>query len=870
MAVDHGGGLADVRRREQYRSLVESTSAILWEADAASFQFTYVSPEAASLTGFPVEQWLEPGFWSRQIHPEDRDWAIAYCRQATAARERHSFDYRFVTAVGETLWLRDVVSVLEDEDGRVRLVGVMVDVTALKEAEAAREYVAGLQRELVEISREFVATRSAGLDALINSAIERVGRYCSVDRSYVFRFSADYSTHQCTHEWCAAGIEPQMHEMATVPREALPRLVAEVTAGRAVHLADTAAVDPAWAREGEFFRRNGIESVVVVPVLVAGRVHGEIGFDAVKTSRPWGEEEVHLLRGLADIIGAAIERDQAEAEARQLARRLADTLESITDAVYALDRDWRFTYVNQQAEMMLERKRRDLVGQVMWEQFPEAVGSNIETVYRRVVAEQCAEHFEEYYSPLGRWFEIHAYPSEDGLAVYFRDISERKRAIEEIQFLALYDPLTRLPNRRLLLDRLHQALVARRRGRHNAAVLFLDLDNFKQLNDTLGHVYGDRLLQEVARRLGGCIRASDTVARFGGDEFAIVLCDLDADTERATRQAEDVGRKILDALTGSYQLDEYERHLSVSVGLTLFDDADDTADDLMKRVDLAMYQAKHSGRGTLRIFEPRMRAAMHSRVNLETELRAALRAGSIVPYYQAQVEADRGIVGAEALARWEHPEQGVVSPAEFMAVAEESGLVVPLGEAMLDTVCRRLARWAQASSTAHLRVAVNVSAGQFHHPGFHDTVSAVLRRTGAPPDRLCLELTESVLFSSIADTVARMNRLRALGVVFSLDDFGTGYSSLSSLKQLPLDYLKIDQSFVREALDDRNDAAIVRTIIALADSLGLGVVADGVETEEQRGMLATLGCTQWQGYLFGQPLTAEAFEVFATAARGHA
>ncbi len=438
------------------------------------------------------------------------------------------------------------------------------------------------------------------------------------------------------------------------------------------------------------------------------------------------------------------------------------------------------------------------------------------------------------------------------------DISSRKAAEEEIRLLAFYDPLTGLPNRRLMNDRLQHSLAACARSGAGGALLFVDLDNFKDLNDTQGHELGDQLLRQVAARLGGCVRMGDTVARLGGDEFVVLLEGLSPQVHEAAAQAETVGRTVLQALSQSYQLDGHAHHSSCSIGIALYADARGSVDELLKHGDMAMYQAKGAGRNTLRFFDPRTQANVTARTLLEAGLRDGLREGQFLLHYQAQIHQQRGIVGAEALVRWQHPQRGLVSPAEFIPVAEASGLIVPLGVWILRTACLQLVEWARDPQTAHWTLAVNVSARQFRHSHFVDEVLGVLEETGANPRRLKLELTETLLLDDVEDTILRMDTLRASGLGFSLDDFGTGYSSLSYLKRLPLDQLKIDQSFVRDLLTDANDASIARTIVTLAHSLDLGVIAEGVETQEQRDMLASLGCHTWQGYLFGRPGPADA------------
>lgn len=442
----------------------------------------------------------------------------------------------------------------------------------------------------------------------------------------------------------------------------------------------------------------------------------------------------------------------------------------------------------------------------------------------------------------------------------FVDITERKAAESEIEYLAFYDQLTRLPNRRLLLDRLQQALAAAARSGAEGALLFIDLDNFKDLNDTLGHEKGDLLLKLVAERLSACVREGDTVARLGGDEFVMMIEGLSSIPEEAAAQSKLIGEKILKALNQPYPLANREHHSTPSIGVTLFSDQKDNIDELLKRADLAMYKAKQAGRNTLCFFDPELQAAVAARTAMESDMRVGLRKGQFLVYYQPQVDSAGELTGVEALLRWKHPLRGMIPPAEFIPVAESSGMILQLGEWVLETACRQVVAWSGDAATARLTIAINVSARQFHHPDFVSQILAVIDRTAAQPSRLKLELTESLLLNDVDDVIAKMTALKARGVGFSLDDFGTGYSSLAYLKRLPLDQLKIDQSFVSDVVTNDNDAAITSAIVALARKLGLSVMAEGVETEAQRDFLAQQGCYTYQGYLFGRPLPVEEFE----------
>ena len=465
-----------------------------------------------------------------------------------------------------------------------------------------------------------------------------------------------------------------------------------------------------------------------------------------------------------------------------------------------------------------------------------------------------------------QWVNINAVYDATGEIIYFvatlSDITLRKAAEEQIRQLAFFDPLTELPNRRLLMDRLQRALATSERNKRTGALLFIDLDNIKTLNDTRGHDKGDLLLCQAARRLSGCIRDCDTVARLGGDEFLVVLENLDGSLVTAAADVRAVGEKIVAALNQPYQLGDFDFNCTASVGIALYSGVGLSVDELLKQADLAMYQAKASGRNGLRFFDPAMQAVVNARAALEADLRLAIVHQQFELHYQPQVDGQGRVTGAEALLRWPHPARGMVPPCSFIPLAEETGYILPLGRWVLETACQQLVAWAQQPLLAHLVLAVNVSARQFREPNFVASVLALLAVSGANPQRLKLELTESMLIHNLEEMVGKMEALQAVGIGLSLDDFGTGYSSLSYLKRLPLDQLKIDQSFVRDVLTDPSDAAIARTVVALAHNLGLHVMAEGVETLAQKEFLAQCGCHAYQGFLFSRALPAEQFAVF--------
>jgi len=694
--------------------------------------------------------------------------------------------------------------------------------------------------------------------------------------------------------------------------------------------------------------------------------------------------------GIQGVLQNLTERRLAAQELASLTMRLSTTLASITDAFAALDREGRFIYVNHESEKLLQRPGTALLGKAIWSVLEDNAGDRVRNEICQALRNNHPVEFEEFYTALNKWLELRAYPFEDGLAVYLRDVSERRRSQEqllllqtsishlndivliteagllnaagprivfvndaferqtgyrrdevlgqtprlmqgpltqrseldrirsaldkaqpvraelinykksgeifwleldivpvddvtrglthwvavarditqrkaaedEIESLAFYDTLTQLPNRRRLMDRLQSAVSQSAHPARIGALMFIDLDNFKVLNDTLGHSKGDLLLQQVAARLSSCVRKTDTVARLGGDEFVVMLENLGNDPQIATEKTKVVGEKILAVLCQPYDLAGYQHYGTCSVGITVFSKQLESVSDLLKQADLAMYQAKAAGRNSVCWFDPEMQAAATASSVLDIELRQGLRDQEFVLHYQPQVGQDGCMMGVEALLRWQHPTRGMVFPDAFISHAEYSGLILPLGEWVLVSACAQLACWAQRPETSRFSISVNVSVRQFRDPEFVDTVMAIIQEAGIDADRLKLELTESLLATDIEVTIAKMGMLKKAGVTLSIDDFGMGYSALSYLKHLPLDQLKIDRAFVKDVLTDPNDAAIARTIIGLAQSLGLAVMAEGVETEAQREFLARHGCDCYQGYLFCKALPIDELETF--------
>ena len=632
---------------------------------------------------------------------------------------------------------------------------------------------------------------------------------------------------------------------------------ARAAAERRSAVARDIATNPDWAPLGQPALAYGLRACWSMPVLAAdGEVLGTVALYAHAAGEP-GADEWELMRSCAQLAGVAVERARA---ARAL-RRQATLLDQARDSIVVYGVDGRISYWNKGAERLHGWTAAEMLGRPATTILDDR---RLDPARLRRALRQHGEWLGEITlrHKSGRTIAVECRKTlvrdERGRAQAVfsicTDVTERKRAEERMHHMASHDQLTQLPNRRHMVERLKQAQARSGAAGATGALLFIDLDNFKSLNDTLGHRYGDLVLQQVAERLRICVREGDLVARFGGDEFVLLLEHLGSGDEEAARQTETAAGRVLEALNRPYRIMGQQYSSAASVGIALFRGLDPAPEELIKQAELAMYQAKSAGRNTMRLFTPEMQAKANARSAIEKDMRAGLDGGEFSLDYQPQVDRAGRIVGAEGLMRWRHARLGVISPAEFIPVAEETGMIHALGRLALQAAMLQLRAWRDDPALAGLTLAVNVSARQFHEPGFVGDVLDLLAQTGAPARLLKIELTESSLVRSVDDTIARMLELKRHGIRFSLDDFGTGYSSLSYLKRFPLDQIKIDQSFIQDALDDQDSIAIVATIITLGHTLQMEVIAEGVETERHRQMLADLGCEMYQGYLFSRPL----------------
>ena len=577
-----------------------------------------------------------------------------------------------------------------------------------------------------------------------------------------------------------------------------------------------------------------------------------------------------------NIVTRYREKYIAEQQRAESLKVTAEVFESISECFISLDAELRLIYLNDAAcaELGLDRQTalHDTFSHAAPRFFSDSIRESIETASLKNVPTL----FEAQTGNDSQWYDVRCFPRLDGMSIYFRDITNRKKDEMRIHYLAFFDVLTGLPNRQRLRDRLTQALVTAADRKSIGALLFINLDDFKMVNDTMGHETGDALLQQAALRLASCFRPHDIIARIAGDEFGVILEALGEDPLAATATVTLAANRVLELFRSPFAVGSFESQPKCSVGVTLFGTPDtalsgtgsaETVEDLFKRADLALYQVKAQGGNNLCFFDPALQTEADIRAALRADLRLALLHDQFTLYFQPQVDSRGEVTGSEALLRWFHPQRGSVTPSEFVPLAEEAGLIVDLGRWVLQTACRQLADWASTPAMKHLTLAVNVSVRQLLDPRFVDIVKETLRSSGADPRCLKLEITESSIMENVDEVIPKMTALKDLGVVFSLDDFGTGYSSLSYLPHLPLGQLKIDRSFVANVLTDERYAAIARTIIVLGRSLNMAVIAEGVETEAQRAFLMAEGCHFYQGFLFSPAIPAAKFEAFVAASR---
>lgn len=728
----------------------------------------------------------------------------------------------------------------------------------MNQAQSDLEYVSGLQRLMVDVSRDLFEADEAALDDVLSDTLARIGQWCRADRAYLIRFTPDLASYSNTHEWVAPGISAEMHNLQNIPATTIPMLLARLKRKERAVLPQVAELDDRWAAEKRLFAEEDIKSLISLPIFSSQRLVGLIGFDSVREMRDWSDEEAALLQILGDLIGVAIERMAKE---RQL--RASEALRTHAEALAGMG-SWEWTVGSEAFTASTEW--RNVMGcgngpltrdQVLRLTPPDDRVRVIDALEQTVATGETYSIQHRIDRPDNdeqRWVEVHAELvdlGEEGkrLRGFAQDITERKATEKKLFNLAHYDNLTGMPNRILVLDRLQQALKRARRNAGQVAVLFLDLDQFKKVNDTLGHDAGDRTLVDAASRLQNLFRERDTVARIGGDEFVILLDEVERVSDVIASAS-----KVIDAFHEPLTVAGREFVLTASIGIALSPHDGATAHDLLRNADTAMYHAKKKGRDGYQFFTRSMNDAVERRLALEEALRGAVSRHELYLHYQPLIRlSDRVCVGAEALLRWRHRKLGDVSPDEFVDVAEQGGLIQELGEFVIERVVRQVAEW-RSRLAPDFCVSVNVSPRQFRDPRLAEKIISSMKGAGLSGDGLEIEVTEGVLLPGRKEVDHTLKALRRNGVGLVMDDFGTGYASLSYLRDHPFTSLKIDRSFIGNLDTDQRQRQLVVSALRLGQALGMKVVAEGVETEQQLEVLVEEGCQLAQGFLFSKPV----------------
>jgi diguanylate cyclase (GGDEF)-like protein/PAS domain S-box-containing protein len=858
----------------RYRTLIEQMPVHTYiQSVEGDLPFIYISPQIEEILGYtPEERMAQSQDWDESIHPDDLERLRETDDHSNATGEPFHCEYRQRHKDGHYVWLRDDALLVHDADGKPLFwQGVISDVTqhhvtaeALQERDQLHlELLTAAERQAAELRLlDEVGTalaRELEPHVIFKTVVEAIAR--TFGYSLVSLYLIDEGQLVLQN---VIGYE-RSFEMIPLWKGVMGR----------VARTNQAAFVPDGSQDPDFISElEGHISEVCVPLHDGGQVVGVLNLESVN-GVPLTEADLRLMTALAVHVDSAISRARLYIEARESERRYRSVVEGVQEVIFQTDGDGRWTFLNPAWTEITGYSTEESLGLSLYDVAHQDDREWLLGQYGKLISGETPSFQVEVRIITNdgetRWLETRARLTDAravtmaGISGTLTDITERKRAEEALKesqeryrHLAMHDPLTSLPNRALFFDRLESAMTTRERRGNGIAVLFIDLDGFKLVNDSLGHEAGDRLLVIAGQRLARFIRPGDTVARLGGDEFAILLDGL-ADTRHATRIAE----RLLEALKPAFIIDAQEVFVSASIGVAISTDGSDRPADLLRSADIALYEAKGAGRATYAVFEPHMSAPVVARLKQETDLRRAIDRGELRLHYQPAYDVMSGrVTGVEALVRWEHPELGLLAPADFIHAAEATGLVVPMGLWALREACQRAIIWHKQSGNQPI-ICVNLSARQLQDPFLIREVSQALEDTGLPPENLELEITESIVMAEATNTRKTLADLKQLGLRIAIDDFGTGYSSLSYLRDLPVDNLKIDRSFVAGLDDDQGSQAIIRAIATLAHELGLVVTAEGIETAEQLAHIRALGIDMAQGYYLNRPVPLDQLNLLA-------
>ncbi|MEW6117501.1 MAG: EAL domain-containing protein [Nitrospirota bacterium] len=791
--------------------------------------------------------------FSSYIVRRDHDIFAAHMDDVLKKRTRQSCEVRLKRLRGGTFHAELQSIIVEDHEPPLYVRTVIIDISRRKRVEEALRESKELSDAVNQINAVIFSTLDFG--EIMHRVIEEVVKAAGADSAVIYMPEGNL--------WVARYVYGLPgFEGTRITADDIKYSVRAVKERRPVVINNIPANEEIC--HTRIVQGYGVKALLDAPLIAGEDVIGNFALYSHREGEVFNERHIDFFNKVSASVSLAVKNAHLFKSLQESEHRYRTLFNAIDEGFCIIEVmfdehekpvDYRFLEINPSFEK--QTGLIDAQGKRMRELAPKHEEYWFET-YGNIALTGQPVRFQSRAEQLQRWFDVYAFrfgqPEDRQVAVLFNDITERKRIEEEIKHMAHHDALTGLPNRRLFIDIITFALAEARRHKKRLALLFLDLDRFKEVNDTLGHEAGDELLKHVSVRLKAVIRRTDTIARIGGDEFNIVLTDI-----ARGEDAGDVARKIVESFQKPFSIAGKELHITTSIGISIYPDDTDDIDILFRCSDMAMYHAKETGRNTYQFYNPAINTRSLERMRLEGMLRRTIEGGELVVYYQPQVSIEtRQMICAEALVRWRHPEQGMLDPKHFIPLAEETGIIAAIDEWVLRTACTQCREW-QESGIPGMCVTVNLSAEQFQKTDLVERISLILKETGLEPNRLDLEITESTAMKSLEQTIHNMNRLAEIGVRISIDDFGTGYSSLSYLKKLPIQKLKIDQSFVRDIATDPDDRAIISAVTAVAQNMKLRVIAEGVETEEQFEFLKSIGCQEIQGFFFSKPLPADEF-----------